>query len=162
MNRIVPALTRCTHGLIIMWEPDAYNVLPWGGFSIHDGLSGVFEALDKIPFDPDVERVTRWFTDEKTRLLFQSCSSGVTESESRIVAVNTFQERYRTMEENLTDEQEPISSSLPAILDGEVVGDDGKSADDGKTVHDEKTVEDPRVQERYAYPARLLALLLLK
>ena len=62
LKRLVPALTRCVRGLIVMWHEEAYECIPWGQLPTSDGTVEVLENLcKKLAFVPDSLEVVQWF-----------------------------------------------------------------------------------------------------
>ena len=47
IKRLVPALTRCTHGLIVMWSRRSYEEIPWANLRHGDGAYEVYSLLTK-------------------------------------------------------------------------------------------------------------------
>ena len=45
VKRLVPALTRCSHSLLVMWQTDAYKSVPWNQIRSSDGAYELFGNL---------------------------------------------------------------------------------------------------------------------
>ena len=62
VKRLVPALTRCVRGLIVMWHEEAYECIPWKQLPTSDGTVEVLEILcKKNGLVPDSLEVVHWF-----------------------------------------------------------------------------------------------------
>ena len=61
-RRLVPALTRCRHGVIVMWMEQSYERLPWRELKQNDGTHAVYTALcTQLAYEKDAASVIDWF-----------------------------------------------------------------------------------------------------
>ena len=62
IKRLVPALTRCTHGLIVMWQEEAFYRIPWKEIKRIDGTYDVLYAItETLYYEPDARYVIQSF-----------------------------------------------------------------------------------------------------
>ena len=59
LKRLVPALTRCSRGLVVMWKNGAMKKLPMQ--QLADGPKGVLKNLVSMELAPDPRVVGEWF-----------------------------------------------------------------------------------------------------
>ena len=62
VKRLVPALTRCSHGLIIMWYPKSFDRVPWDQLPKRDGTEQIYDRMcRRFPFVEEPKEVADWF-----------------------------------------------------------------------------------------------------
>lgn len=68
IKRLVPALTRATHGLVIMWwSRRSYHNIPWKNISSGDGTQEVYNRLTRVWWVEDPKRAVGLFLEEHAK-----------------------------------------------------------------------------------------------
>ena len=136
IRRLVPALTRSRHGVIVMWKPQACESIPWRELKRNDGTHAVFMAMrSKFMVQANPHTVIDWFL--KPDLLRSFASKVADDGQDRAVGYDFVEDDLKNMAfrmdsvpQSLTDENSNDEALQMALLNPVGNSQEETSADD--------------------------------
>ena len=158
IRRVVLALTRCTHGLVVMWQDRSYESIPWTQLRHIDGTYELYENIcRRLYYERGVAAVVRWFVcDENYSII---CHREGEDASSRLTEYGKIRNEIAAIDD-ACDEEEPE----PDINDEDDAATDQDEPDESKASAISEEVTDNYAallseDERYIRAARLLGKL---